>query len=436
MASDFTRIDPASPRSMGVAALLLAIGDAMQARLGSVTVHGELSGFSRAGSGHCYFQLKDADGQVAMVRCAMFRRAASLLDFRPADGLKVEVRGRVSVYEARGELQCVVESMRPLGAGSLFEQFMRLKARLDAEGLFSADRKRPIARFPQCIGVITSPQAAALHDVLTALRRRSPHVRVVIYPTAVQGSDAPAQIVSAMALANQRREVDTLLLCRGGGSLEDLWSFNEEAVVRAVANSTLPVVAGIGHETDFTLADLAADLRAPTPTAAAELSSPVTADELGKLQALWIRLAAAAQRRIEQGGQRLDVVALRFGRPARWLGAQQQLLQGHRRRLALASLEALGRHRQRVQGLEQRRDRSGSSGLSTLSLQLERLSGRLAAVDPRSALSRGYVWVTDEAGRAVTRSSGLVEGRRLHAQWVDGRADLDVTRVISGLPLE
>lgn len=436
MASDFLRTDPAAPRSMGVAALLLAISDAVQARLGSVTVHGELSGFSRAGSGHCYFQLKDADGQAAMLRCAMFRRAASLLDFRPTDGLKVEIRGRVSVYEARGELQCVVESMRPLGAGSLFEQFMRLKARLEAEGLFAADRKRPIARYPQAIGVITSPQAAALHDVLTALRRRSPHVQVVLYPTAVQGSDAPSQIVSALALANQRREVDTLLLCRGGGSLEDLWSFNDEAVVRAVANSALPVVAGIGHETDFTLADLAADLRAPTPTAAAELSSPVTGDELSTLQALHMRLTAAAQRRLEQGGQRLDFIALRFGRPARWLGPQLQLLQGYRRRLALASVEELSRHRERIQGLEQRRGRSGSSALATISLGLERMAGRLEATDPRSVLSRGYVWMTDESGHAVTRSAGLVAGQRLSAQWVDGRASVEVTHVESGLPLE
>lgn len=436
MASDFLRTDPAAPRSMGVAALLLAISDAVQARLGSVTVHGELSGFSRAGSGHCYFQLKDADGQAAMLRCAMFRRAASLLDFRPTDGLKVEIRGRVSVYEARGELQCVVESMRPLGAGSLFEQFMRLKARLEAEGLFAADRKRPIARYPQAIGVITSPQAAALHDVLTALRRRSPHVQVVLYPTAVQGSDAPSQIVSALALANQRREVDTLLLCRGGGSLEDLWSFNDEAVVRAVANSALPVVAGIGHETDFTLADLAADLRAPTPTAAAELSSPVTGDELSTLQALHMRLTAAAQRRLEQGGQRLDFIALRFGRPARWLGPQLQLLQGYRRRLALASVEELSRHRERIQGLEQRRGRSGSSALATISLGLERMAGRLEATDPRSVLSRGYVWMTDESGHAVTRSAGLVAGQQLSAQWVDGRASVEVTHVESGLPLE
>ncbi len=267
----------APPPALSVAALLLAAGDALRARLGAVTVRGELSGFMRAASGHCYFTLKDSDGAAAVLRCAMFRRAASLLDFDPREGQQVEVRGRITVYEARGELQCVVEAMLPQGAGSLYELFLRHKARLEAAGLFDAARKRPLPRYPRAIGVVSSLAAAALSDVLTALARRAPQVQVFVYPSAVQGAEAPMQLVQAIVLAGVRAEVDTLIVCRGGGSIEDLWAFNDEAVVRAIASCPVPVVCGVGHETDLTLADLAADLRAPTPTAAAELAAPARA---------------------------------------------------------------------------------------------------------------------------------------------------------------
>jgi exodeoxyribonuclease VII large subunit len=259
---------PARP-AWGVAALLLATADALAARFGAVAVRGELSGFSRAASGHCYFALKDESGAPAMLRCAMFRRAASLLDFAPGDGQKVELRGRLGVYDARGELQLVVESMQRIGAGTLYEEFLRLRARLEAQGLFDPARKRQLPRHPGALGVVTSLGAAALHDVLTTLARRAPHLRVIVYPAPVQGVDAPPAIAAALALAGQRREVEALLLVRGGGSLEDLWAFNDERVVRAIVACALPVVCGVGHETDVTLADLAADLRAPTPTAAA-----------------------------------------------------------------------------------------------------------------------------------------------------------------------
>jgi exodeoxyribonuclease VII large subunit len=273
-------------RAWSVAALLLAVADTLAARLGAVTVRGEISGFTRAASGHCYFSLKDSDGQQALLRCAMFRRAAGLLDFRPADGQQVELRGRITVYESRGELQCVVEHLQRLGEGSLYELFLKLKARLAAAGLFDSQRKRPLPAFPRTLGVVTSLGAAALHDVLTAIARRAPQLRVVVYPCLVQGPEAPAQIVRAIGQANARQEVDVLIVCRGGGSLEDLWAFNDEAVVRAVAGSRLPVVCGVGHETDTSLAELAADLRAPTPTAAAELATPLRSDALARLQAL------------------------------------------------------------------------------------------------------------------------------------------------------
>ncbi|MDE2455419.1 MAG: exodeoxyribonuclease VII large subunit, partial [Burkholderiales bacterium] len=295
-----------------VAALLLATADAIAARFGAVAVRGELSGFTRAASGHCYFSLKDAQGAPALLRCAMFRRAAVLVDFAPADGQQVELRGRLGVYEPRGELQMVVESLQRVGAGTLYEEFLRLKAKLQAQGLFEASRKRPLARWPLALGVVTSPAAAALHDVLAALARRAPQLRVVVYPSPVQGADAPGALAAAIASANLRAEVDTLLLVRGGGSLEDLWAFNDERVVRAVAQSRIPVVCGVGHETDVTLADLAADLRAPTPTAAAELAAPARDEWIAALDARAAALQALLARTLERQAQRLDRLGLRL----------------------------------------------------------------------------------------------------------------------------
>jgi exodeoxyribonuclease VII large subunit len=253
-----------APRTWSVGALLMAVGDALAARFSACVVQGELSGVTRAASGHCYFTLKDAEGAQASVRCAMFRRAASLLDFVPRDGQQVELRGRLAVYEPRGEMQLVVESMRPLGAGSLYEQFLRLKAKLEAEGLFGAGRKRELPALATSVGIVTSLAGAVLHDVVTTLARRAPQVRLIIYPSLVQGPEAPAALLAALAAATQRNEVDLLIVARGGGSIEDLWAFNDERVVRAVAALPMPVISGVGHETDVTLTDFAADVRAPT----------------------------------------------------------------------------------------------------------------------------------------------------------------------------
>ncbi|MEO6410324.1 MAG: exodeoxyribonuclease VII large subunit, partial [Burkholderiaceae bacterium] len=241
--------------------MVQAVGETVATRFAACTVQGELSGFSRASSGHCYFTLKDSQGAAASIRCAMFRRAAMLIDFVPADGQQVLVRGRLSIYEARGELQLVVESMRPAGAGAWYERFVRLRQRLEAEGLFEAARKRALPRHPRSVGVVTSLAAAALRDVLTTLTRRARNVQVVLYPSPVQGPDAAPALVAAIEVAGLRGEVDVLIVCRGGGSIEDLWSFNDEALVRAIVASPIPLVCGVGHETDITLADLAADVR-------------------------------------------------------------------------------------------------------------------------------------------------------------------------------
>jgi len=410
----------------GVQALLTAVSDSLASRYANCTVEGELSGFTRAASGHCYFSLKDADGATALLRCAMFRRAASLVDFAPGDGHRVEVRGRLALYEPRGELQFVVEAMRRAGAGALYEQFLRLKAKLEAQGLFDAERKRPLPAYARRIGVITSTAGAALHDVLTALQRRAPHAEVFVYPSLVQGPEAPDSLVRALQLANERGDAELLLLCRGGGSLEDLWAFNDERVVRAVAASALPVICGVGHETDFSLADLAADLRAPTPTAAAELATPSRSSCLDALDALARTLRRRLEQRLDAAAQRLDRVALRLARPSESLTRQ-------RRRLALLA-QRWGQVLPRLQGLQAQTLRHQQQRLvRVLPQQLERqarrldtLAQRLAALDPHRVLARGYAWLDDGQGRALSSVRQLQLGAAVHAVLADGQAELQV----------
>ena len=418
----------------GVAALVLAAQDALAARFGAVAVRGELSGFARAASGHCYFSLKDADGAPALLRCAMFRRAASLLDFAPGDGMQVELRGRLGVYEARGELQLVVESMQRLGAGALYEEFLRRRARLAADGLFDAARKRELPAWPRTLGVVTSPNAAALRDVLATLARRAPQVRVVVYPAQVQGAEAPAQLVAALEVAGRRREVDTLLLVRGGGSLEDLWAFNDERLVRAIAASPVPLVCGVGHETDVTLADLAADLRAPTPTAAAELAAPAQGEALAQLQARADGLARMLERWQQRQAQRLDSLGLRLGSPARRLAAEQELLNTRQERLARALRAAVPREQERLRQWAARAALALRSRLQAEPLRLAAAAARLEAQDPRRVLRRGYAWIERADGRPVISVAGLQLGETLQATWADGRARVHVEHTEPGAP--
>lgn len=434
------RAAPPSGPAWGVSALLLAVSDQLQARFGALTVRGELSGFSRASSGHCYFSLKDSDGGSGLVRCAMFRRAASLLAFAPADGQQVELRGRLALYEPRGELQLIVESLQRLGAGSLYEEFLRLRARLAADGLFDPQRRRALPRHPRVIGVITSPQAAAWHDVQTALARRAPHVRVILYPSLVQGPQAPGALVAALVTAAQRRAVDrtdVLLLVRGGGSLEDLWSFNDERVVRAVAASPIPVVAGIGHESDVTLSDLAADLRAATPTAAAELAAPVREELLLQLRQLDQRLQRAVGRLLDQHAQRLDLLAHRAGRPAARLAGEGQRLEALARRLASSLGRRLGQAADALEPRAARMQAATRHALQRRQDQLLALGHRLAAAHPEQVLSRGFAWVQDEAGVPVMRAAQLQAGQQVAAVFADGRVQAEVreVRAADGSPM-
>ena len=416
-------------RVWGVAGLLEAVSQSLAERFSVVVVGGEISGFTRAASGQCYFGLKDADGQAASLRCAMFRRAAAMLDFAPGEGVLVELRGRVAVYEPRGELQFVVEAMRRAGAGTLYEQFLKLRTRLAAEGLFDADAKRALPAHPRRLGVITSAAGAALHDVLTALARRAPQVEVVVYPSPVQGAEAPPALVRALQTANARAEVDVLLLVRGGGSLEDLWAFNDERVVRAVASSALPVVCGVGHETDVTLCDLAADLRAPTPTAAAELAAPSREGLLQQLAGLERSLALRTDHRLQTLAQRLDRLALRLSRPSDTLARQRRLLELLAQRAAAAPRRRVEMQTQRLAHLEQRHARAHRDILARQRTRLEALEARLQALDPQHVLARGYAWLDNGQGGAITSVQALQPGREVRAVLADGAADMEVLRV-------
>ena len=414
----------AGPRVWPVGSLLRAIADSLEARFNPVAVKGEISGFSRAASGHCYFSLKDDQGQM---RCAMFRRAAGLLDFAPRDGQLVEVRGRLGVYEPRGELQMVAESMRQAGQGNLFEQFLLLKARLEAEGLFDVGRKRSLPLFPRAIGVITSLGAAALHDVVSALQRRAPHIPVLIYPASVQGAQAPGELCRAMRLASQRAEVDILLLVRGGGAMEDLWAFNDEQLARLMVAAPMPVVSGVGHETDFTIADFCADLRAPTPTAAAEMCARPQGDWLNALETAQDRMQDGVLRQLQAHNQRLDWAASRVSRPSHLVTRQQARLAGQAQRLRHALKTGMQQQKNTLHGVGQAVPQAFARALQLHERRLERAQLRLAPLDPKLVLQRGYAWLADLQGQAVTRAAGTRPGQALRATLADGEVDLTVS---------
>lgn len=433
MPEGFLPSEAGSARTVwAVGPLLRAIADTLAARFNPVAVRGEISGFSRAASGHCYFSLKDGTGQI---RCAMFRRAADSLNFQPGEGMVVEAQGRLDLYGPRGDLQLIVECLQPAGQGTLFEQFLRLKAKLEAEGLFDAGRKQVLPRFPRSIGVVTSLGAAALRDVATTLRRRVPHVPVTIYPASVQGASAPDEIVAALRQAYDRHasgECEVLLLVRGGGSIEDLWSFNDERVVRAVVDAPMPVISGVGHETDFTLVDFAADLRAPTPTAAAELCAPARDEQLSALQWLGTRLTALAEQNLDARAQRLDRLAQRLGRPSARLhqGRQSLLALEHRLHGALRLL--LERQRGQLQRLASALEAAVNRDLQRQQQRLAQCETALTHLDPQLVLERGYAYLTDARGCAVTGVGQTQVGAALQARLADGRLDVLVTGLDKG----
>ena len=409
-----------------VGALCRAVADALDARFNPVAVRGEVSGFSRAASGHCYFSLKDGDGQL---RCAMFRRAASLLDFSPRDGDSVEVMGRLDVYGPRGDLQLIAESLTRAGQGALFEQFLRLKARLEAEGLFHTDRKRTLPAMPRGIGLVPSLGAAALHGVVTCLTRRVPHIPVVLAAAAVQGTQAAVDLVRALEdlyrLASGGT-IDVILLVRGGGSIEDLWAFNDEQLARTLARSPVPLVSGVGHETDFTIADFVADLRAPTPTAAAELAATARSHWLAELDLAAAQLRLVAGRRLDLESQRVDVAASRLGRPSARVGSQQLRMAAADHRLRYAVANRLQSGRAALPRAQEALASSVTNRLQRAHDGLDRQRMRLELLDPRLVLQRGYALLTDLDGAAITSAGQTRTGQALRATLADGGVDLTV----------
>jgi exodeoxyribonuclease VII large subunit len=450
-----TTFDPdtsyAAPPVLSVSALNQQVARLLERSFPLTWIGGEISNFTRASSGHWYFTLKD---DAAQVRAVMFRGRAQFAGFIPCEGDKVEVRALVTLYGARGDYQINVEAIRRAGVGALYEAFLRLKEKLGAQGLFDQERKRPLPLFTRSIGIVTSPQAAALRDILTALKRRSPHVRIVLYPTPVQGQLAAEKIAGAIGLASRRAEVDVLLVCRGGGSIEDLWCFNEEVVARAIVACCMPVIAGIGHETDFTIADFSADLRAATPTAAAELAATAHADWMASLAADATDLRRAMRRTLSEANLTLDNYSRRLLSPAAQIGHQRLKLVAlstamthavrapvNRHSFALAQLRARwSRHRPDVRGwraeiasqqrhfctsmvnqLGQRRD-----ALAALAAQLELLN-------PQRTLERGYAIVRDAKGR-VLRSPGQIKVHEaLTVRLAEGSAEVGVASVQSVL---
>ena len=403
-------------------------------------VTGEVSNLTRAASGHVYFTLKDV---AAQVRCVMFRMRAQLVPWRLENGQQVEARALVSLYEPRGDFQLTVEAVRRAGLGRLFEEFSRLKEKLLHEGLFAPEKKRPIPRFPRQIGIISSPQAAALHDALVALRRRAPHLGVILYPTQVQGETAAAGIANAIKQAGQRNECDVLLLVRGGGSIEDLWAFNEEVVARAIAGSGLPIISGVGHETDTTIADFVADMRAATPTAAAELATQGWHESQEKLATFARMLHTAMSRRITREQQRLDHYSLRLIHPATRLRYGRDQLNFLGTRLHTGMANQLRQQRTHINALDLRLNRNlphveGQQGRISLLAQrlkmamlnlhqqrqnsLDNMAAALAHLNPHSILARGFAIVRADDGKVVSNVRVLNPGASVTLELSDGQA--------------
>lgn len=429
-----------------VAQLNRAVARLLAGGMPPVWVRGEISNFTQAASGHWYFSIKDP---AASVRAVMFRTRARLVGFTPRAGEQCEFRAAVTLYEPRGDYQLQVDAIRRAGLGNLHEQFLRLKETLGAQGLFDPQRKRQPASMPRTVGVVTSLAAAALRDVLTTLQRRAPHVRIIVYPSPVQGAEAAGSLVQALRLAAARAEVDTLLLVRGGGSLEDLWSFNDETLVRTVAQSPIPVISGVGHETDFTLADFAADVRAPTPTAAAELCCRARTDCLRQLQSVAGALQALQRRRLDMAALRLDRAAAQLVSPMQRLQRQRERLQALARRLAQAQLPALAGRMAALRAAQARLDRVTpdmarrrhalrlqADALARLAAQettqrrrrLEGLAQTLQALNPSGVLARGYAIVRDARGGVVRDARELRQGQPLDIRLAQG----DVAVVVQG----
>jgi len=436
-----------TPPVMTVTALNQAVAQLLERNLPLTWVSGEISNFTRAASGHWYFTLKDSGAQV---RAVMFRGRAQYADFQPKEGDKVEVRALVTLYAPRGDYQLSVEAIRRAGVGNLYEAFLRLKVQLTQEGLFDPERKRPLPAFVKTIGIVTSPQAAALRDILIALHRRAPHVHIILYPTPVQGEGAGMKIAQAIASAAAREECDVLLVCRGGGSMEDLWAFNEEVVARTIVNCPMPVIAGIGHETDFTIADFAADLRAATPTAAAELAAAPRDAWLQLLQRQVQILSRCMHRQLDDQAQTLDWQSRRLLSPKAAIAARRLQLANLARNLShSASLPILQARHELMQltqswqahkpdldkprlllaDMQRRLQQARRRHQEGRQQQLSALLGQLELLNPQRTLERGYAILSDHKGKALRNTAELKPQSLLQVRLASGTAEVGISSV-------
>jgi len=435
-----------APSSISVSELNALAKALLEDHLAGLWIAGEVSNLTRAASGHYYFSLKDSRAQV---RCAMFKGAAMRLAKPLKEGDHIEVSGKISIYEARGEFQITVNEVRLKGLGQLYEAYERLKAQLQAEGAFAAERKKPLPARPQCIGIVTSLAAAALRDVVTTLNRRAPEIPVIVYPTPVQGTGSELQIAQAIKTASQRAECDVLIVCRGGGSIEDLWAFNEEPVVRAIEACAIPVVSGVGHETDFTLADFVADVRAPTPTGAAELVSPNRQESLHRLAQAQGRLKTVLEQRYFDASQKLDWLVRQIRHPRQKLDDQRASISKLAQTLSYSMTQNLRAHTARFERQTQAlkhcrpdvsvykhnidRFQTALSHSFRLLLTHRRQSltaqaALLEAVSPQHILERGFSVVKNTRGQVIRNADTLKQGQKLHITFADGETDVRVTK--------
>ncbi|QWD12976.1 exodeoxyribonuclease VII large subunit [Polynucleobacter paneuropaeus] len=389
---------------LSVGDLNRAIASSLEAQFDTVLVSGEISNFKAYDSGHWYFSLKDDEGQI---RCVMFRGRNSKVGFMPQSGDLVEVSASLGMYVPRGDVQLTIQGLRKAGMGGLYEAFLKLKAKLTKEGLFDLERKREIPSHPRAIGIITSPQAAALKDVLSTLQRRSPHIPIVIYPTLVQGPDAPAGIISAIQNANQEAVVDVILLVRGGGSIEDLWAFNDEQLAYAIAGSVIPIVSGVGHETDVTIADFVADLRAPTPTGAAELSAPRKDQLLQELAAIEQALYQRLKQRVEREAQTLDQLALRLSH----------------------ALPNPDRMREQITSWQTRLQQAWSVQIDNFKRNQNHYQLQLEMLNPQRTLERGYAVILNPAMQAIRKPQDLNTQNQFEVRLAEGVAQVQFEKV-------
>jgi len=435
-----------APTSISVSELNALAKALLEDHLAGLWIAGEVSNLTRAASGHYYFSLKDSRAQV---RCAMFKGVATRLAKPLKEGDHIEVAGKISIYEARGEFQITVNEVRLKGLGQLYEAYERLKAQLQAEGAFAAERKKPLPARPQCIGIVTSLAAAALRDVVTTLKRRAPEIPVIVYPTAVQGSGSEFQIAQAIKTASQRAECDVLIVCRGGGSIEDLWAFNEEPVVRAIEACAIPVVSGVGHETDFTLTDFVADVRAPTPTGAAELVSPNRQESLHRLSQAKGRLKTVLEQRYFDASQKLDWLARQIRHPRQKLDEQRTYIHKLAQTLSYSMTQNVRAHtarferqtqalkhcrpdisvyRQDIDRFQTTLSHAFRQLLAQRRQSLTTQTALLEAVSPQQILERGFSVVKNTRGQVIRNADVLKQGQKLHITFADGETDVRVTK--------